>query len=97
MFYSYDFHYKNPGILTDTGVLGFLRRQEARYHTAVKAVTAVNKPLHNTDSPKPATAFIIFAKILLDTTRACYQLPTILTLSVFSLRKGFTAFRFAYA
>ena len=45
MFYSYDFHYKNPGFLTETGVSDFLRRQEVHYHTAAKAVDAVNMPL----------------------------------------------------
>ena len=38
------FHYKNPGFLTETGVSDFPRRREVRYHTAAKAVTAVNKP-----------------------------------------------------
>ena len=44
-FFSGRILYKNPGILTDTGVSDFLRRQEVHYHTAAKAVAAVNMPL----------------------------------------------------
>jgi len=58
------FSLQKPRLLTETGVLGFLRRQEAPYHTTAKAVAVVNIPLLSTDSPKSATAFKFLQKFL---------------------------------
>ena len=97
MFYSYDFHYKNPGFLTETGVSDFPRRREVRYHTAAKAVTAVNKPFLRRIRQNPQSQIQFLLKFSVQTGRSATSCPSLLTFSVFRLLTTFTVCRSADA
>ena len=89
------FHYKNPGFLTETGVSDFPRRREVRYHTAAKAVTAVNKPFLRRIRQNPQLQVQFLQKFSVQTGHSVINCPTLLTLSFFSLLTTFTACRSA--
>ena len=70
------FHYKNPGFLTETGVSDFPRRREVRYHTAAKAVTAVNKPFLRRIRQNPQLQVQFLQKFSVQTGHSVISCPT---------------------